>query len=121
MLHPNVSRGMAHGHVIRRELTKDIDNFVEVMAAESLYALSVNWGVNTRGWTEMPCYQMILDIIGQVSNRVLMGFPLCHNLAYLRCSRTFFRNIVLSASALNLLPSLLRPILAPFVIAYDTH
>jgi hypothetical protein len=121
MLHPNVPRDTVHGHVIRRELTKDIDNFVEAMADESLYALSVNWGVNTHGWTEMPGYQMMLDIISRISNRVLVGFPLCRDPAYLLCSSTFSRNVVLSASMLNLLPSFLQPIFAPLITAYDTH
>ncbi|KAE9985419.1 hypothetical protein EG327_004712 [Venturia inaequalis] len=121
MLHPNVPRDTVHGHIIRRELTKDIDNFVEAMAKESLYALSINWGVNTRDWTEMSGYKMMLDIVSRTSNRVLVGFPLCRNEDYLRCSSTFSRNVVLSASALNLLPSLLQPLFAPIIMAYDTH
>jgi cytochrome P450 len=121
MLHPNVPRDTVHGHIIRRELTKDIDNFVGAMAEESLYALSINWGTNTHGWTEISGYHALLDIISRISNRVLVGFPLCRDPAYLRCSSTFSRNVVLSASFLNLLPSFLQPILAPLITAYDTY
>ncbi|TLD31901.1 cytochrome P450 [Venturia nashicola] len=121
MLHPNIPRDTVHGHVIRRELTKHIDNFVEAMAEESLYALSINWGVNTRDWTEMSGYKMMLDIVSRTSNRVLVGFPLCRNEDYLRCSSTFSRNVVLSASALNLLPSFLQSLFAPIITAYDTY
>lgn len=121
MLHPNIPRDTVHGHVIRRELTKDIDCFVEAMAEESLYALSINWGVNIRDWTEMSGYKMMLDIVSRTSNRVLVGFPLCRNEDYLRCSSTFSRNVVLSASALNLLPSFLQPLFAPIIMAYDKH
>ncbi|QDS76922.1 hypothetical protein FKW77_004422 [Venturia effusa] len=121
MLHPNIPRDTVHGHVIRRELTKDIDNFVEAMAEESLYALDINWGVNTQDWVEMSGYEMMLDIVGRISNRVLVGVPLCRNPDYLRCSSTFSRNVVLSASALNLLPRLWRPLFAPVIMAYDKY
>jgi cytochrome P450 len=119
MLHPNIPRDTIHGHVIRRELTKDLDNYVAAMADETVHALIVNWGVNTRGWTEVPGYEMMLDVVSRISNRVLVGIPLCRDPAYLRCSSTFSRNVVLSASMLNMLPSFLRPVLGPLITAYD--
>ncbi|KAF2397290.1 cytochrome P450 [Trichodelitschia bisporula] len=120
MLHPHIIRDTVHGHVIRRELTKNLDSYAAAIVDEIEEALSGTWGRNARDWTDVPAYESLLRVVAAISNRVLVGLPLCRDPAYLKASATFARNVVLTAGAINLLPPFLRPLLAPLFTAYDT-
>lgn len=122
MLHPHVIRDTVHGHVIRRELTKELDSYAEDIVDEIQYSLELLWGTSTTDWKEVPLYDVMLEVIGRISNRVLVGLPLCRDKAYLHSTCTFARSVVITAGMINLLPSFLQPILAPLITAYDkTH
>lgn len=119
MLHPNVIRDTVHGRVIRREMTKDLDNYADAIVEEIDHSLGLNWGINHCSWTEVPVYDTMLDVISRISNRALVGLPLCRDREYLRSTGTFARNVVITAGILNLLPESLRPLLGPLVTSYD--
>ena len=121
MLHPHVIRDTVHGHIIRREMTKDLDKYAESIVDEMEHSLSRNWGRDENGWIEVPAYDTMLDVIARISNRVLVGLPLCRNEDYLRNTSTFARNVVITAGMINLLPPVLRPLLAPVITAYDMY
>lgn len=122
MLHPHVIRDTVHGHIIRREMTKELDCYAEAIVDEIQHSLSLVWGSNHQDWKEVPLYDTMLEVIGRISNRVLVGLPLCRNKDYLRSTTTFARSVVITAGLINLLPPCLRPIFGPLITAYDkTH
>jgi cytochrome P450 len=120
MLHPNIIRDMVHGRVIRREMTKDLDAYCHEIIEEIEHSLTRNWGTGS-DWKEVRVYDTMLDVIARISNRVLVGLPLCRDEEYLRSASTFARNVVLTAGLLNLLPSVLRPLLSPAIMAFDMY
>ena len=77
MLHAKCITDTVHLDVIRKELTKQLGDYTADVIDEIDYAFQKNWGVNTKEWTEVTGYYTILDVIGRISNRVLVGFPLC--------------------------------------------
>ena len=77
MLHPKVVTDTVHADVIRNELTKMLGNYTADVVDEIDFAFKKSWGVNTKKWTEVTSYYSMLDIIGRISNRVIVGFPLC--------------------------------------------
>ena len=77
MLHPNIIRDTVHERVIRRELTSQLGTLTKDMVEEVQFALEQNWGVDTEEWKEVPVYDTMADIIRRISNRVLVGVPLC--------------------------------------------
>ena len=77
MLHPKVIRDTVHAEVIRRELTKQLGDFIGDVVEEVDLAFKHNWGVDSIQWKEVPVYATISDIISKLSNRVLVGVPLC--------------------------------------------
>ena len=121
MLHPNIIRDMVHGRVIRREMTKELDSYADLIVEEIEHSLSLNWGSQPGVWKEVKVYDTMLDVISRISNRVLVGLPLCRNPEYLHSASTFARSVVITAGILNLLPAILRPILSPLILAYDTY
>jgi hypothetical protein len=77
MLHPRVIRDTVHAEVIRRELTKQLGDFTGDVIDEIDFAFRKNWGVDTKAWKEVVVYDTMSDIISRISNRVLVGVPLC--------------------------------------------
>lgn len=120
MLHPSIATGSVHGPIIRREMTKGLDTYADAVVNEIEYSLGLVWGDSTR-WHEIAVYDTMLDVISRISNRALVGFPLCRNETYLRCSRNFARFVIITAGLINLLPSMLRPVLGPLIIARDMY
>lgn len=120
MLHPSIATGSVHGPIIRREMTKGLDTYADAVVNEIQYSLGLVWGDSTQ-WHEIVVYDTMLDVISRISNRALVGFPLCRNESYLRSSRTFARFVIITAGLINLLPSMLRPILGPLIIARDIY
>ena len=77
MLHPKVIRDTVHAEVIRRELTKQLGDFTGHVLDELDLAFRQNWDTDTTQWKEIPVYATMSDVICKVSNRVLVGVPLC--------------------------------------------
>lgn len=120
MLHPSIATGSVHGPIIRREMTKGLDSYADAVVNEIQYSLGLVWG-DSRQWHEIAVYDTMLDVISRISNRALVGFPLCRNESYIRSSRTFARLVIITAGLINLLPPMLRPILGPLIIAHDMY
>lgn len=77
MLHPRIIHDRVHEDVIVKELTKSLGEFAGDVQAEVDFAFRLNWGVNTKDWTEVGAYTTSLDVISRISTRVIAGLPLC--------------------------------------------
>lgn len=108
-LHSNIVREPVHPEVIRRELTHKLSSFANDIVDELEKCLEENWGTDTENWREIHVYNTLLDIISRLSTRVFVGQELCANKEFLKAARTFDKNVVVSAAAINLLPEFLKP------------
>ncbi|PVH83978.1 putative Ent-kaurene oxidase [Cadophora sp. DSE1049] len=113
MLHPRVVTDTVHDDVIRKELTKLLGEYTEDVQDEIDFAFRKVWGVNTNDWLEVPAYHTMLDVIGRISNRVLVGLPLCRDEAYLKPSKEFARLVVVQGTFISLFPPIFKPNSAP--------
>jgi hypothetical protein len=83
MLHPKVVHNTVHAEVIRKELTKDLGKYTSDVNEEIDVAFRQNWGVDTKEWKEVGAHETMSDVIARVSNRVLVGLPLCKSASVL--------------------------------------
>ena len=125
MLHPRVVTDTVHDDVIRKELTKLLGEYTEDVQDEIDFAFRKVWGVNTNDWIEVPAYHTMLDVIGRISNRVLVGLPLCRSSAsssrmianyfqgrdedYLKPSKEFARLVVVQGAFISFIPPIFKP------------
>ncbi|KAH7327064.1 cytochrome P450 [Rhexocercosporidium sp. MPI-PUGE-AT-0058] len=121
MLHPRVISDTVHDDVIRKELTKLLGDYTEDVQDEIDFAFRKVWGVNTSDWVEIPAYYTMLDVIGRISNRVLVGMPLCRNEDYLKPSKEFARLVVVQGTFISLFPPIFKPVVAPLINFFDTQ
>ena len=126
MLHRNIVRDTVHQAVIRRELTAKLEDLNIDIVDELGAVFEEHWGTSTDEWKEVCVYETMLEVISRISNRVLVGIPLCEpsyveikgaaltlhsgrNPEYLKNSKHFAQTVVLNAAIINLLPRVLRP------------
>jgi len=77
MLHKKVVFDTVHGEVIKKELTRGLGEFTGAVIEEIDYAFRMAWGVDTKEWRDVVAYDTMSEIISRISNRVLVGLPLC--------------------------------------------
>lgn len=125
MLHKKVIFDSVHGEVIKKELTRGLGEFTGAVIEEIDYAFRLAWGVDTKEWRAVVTYDTMSEIISRISNRVLVGLPLCkcgrnpisipltpfagRNEDYLYNSSRFARWVVLESGAIALFPRCLKP------------
>ncbi|KAK4448683.1 cytochrome P450 [Podospora aff. communis PSN243] len=103
----------------KREMSQGIDGFVDAMVDETQDSLRSLLGNNTQAWHEVVLYDVMLEAMGRVVGRVLVGLPLCRNPGYVQASTNFSKYVLLPAMFIELLPSFLKPILGPVVTFWD--
>ena len=62
----------------------------------------------------------MLQVIGRLVNRVLVGKELARDAEYMACSTNFNNKAIVTASLILLLPAVSGPLLAPVATAWDT-
>lgn len=77
MLHQNIVRDTVHEAVIRRELTAKLESMNPDIVDELGAVFEEQWGTSTDDWKEICVYDTMLEVISRISNRVLVGLPLC--------------------------------------------
>jgi hypothetical protein len=77
MLHQKVVTDTVHKDVIQKELTRRLGDFTGHVTEEIDFAFRKAWGVNTKEWTTVTAYDSMSEVISRISNRVLVGLPLC--------------------------------------------
>lgn len=107
------------GDRAKRELTQGIDEVTDAIVDEVEDSLRSLWGSNTEEWHEMVLYDIMLEVVGRIVNRVLVGLPLCRHPGYLQASTSFSKYILLPAMAIELLPSFLKPLIGPILTSWD--
>lgn len=113
----------AHIHLVATKLTSQIGNLVPDLVDELDSALRESWSRgrgpvsdgDERGWKEVCVYDTLRLVIGQVTNRVFVGLPLCRNRELLDAGVAYAQAIPIAAQVLALLPGILRPLVAPLV------
>ncbi|KAG5653878.1 hypothetical protein H0H81_009700 [Sphagnurus paluster] len=106
---PEIHFNSYHIPVIRSTLTRNmIECFPELQDE-----ISTAFGEHlpaTEGWTEVTVLPTIMQIVCRTSNRVFVGLPLCRDLDYRSLNITFTIDVINSARAINLFPTVLQPL-----------
>ncbi|KUI71210.1 Ent-kaurene oxidase [Cytospora mali] len=104
-----------HHHIITTTLTQQIGNLVPDLAEETELSLDHLWGTDTAGWRDVCVYKSLQQSIGRVTNRIFIGTPVCRDPDLVRLGIAFAQDVPLTSSVLRLVPSVLRPLVAPLV------
>lgn len=98
-----------HPDVIQHQLTKKLGGFIDEIVDEMRAGLEDCWGDDTEAWREVKVYDTMLRVVARLSVRVLMGFPLCRDEAFLSICADFIRKVAVAAAGIGLFPDFLKP------------
>ncbi|TDZ99622.1 Cytochrome P450 monooxygenase eqxH [Colletotrichum sidae] len=100
--------------VIKKRITKLLNQITEPLAAEAQHAIDINFGKPTE-WTEHAIKPTILDVVSRLSSRVFLGTELCRHEPWLSITKSYTVNAFVSAELLRPYPYHLRSVAQHFL------
>ena len=101
-----------HEHVVHRSIARHLNDLIPELDDEVRQAVDDILGTDVDGeWKEVNIMEMLMRFIPRVTNRMLVGKPLCREPAYLDNMVNVTMDIVRNQLVLNLMPRVLAPIL----------
>ncbi|KAH9901838.1 cytochrome P450 [Xylariomycetidae sp. FL2044] len=102
----------AHVPIVAGRLTRETGNLVPALLDEVRVSVDGLWGTDARAWTEVCVYDVMRRVIGQATNRVFVGLPLCRDPRLLDAGMAYAQDVPLSSTALKFIWAPLRPLAA---------
>jgi cytochrome P450 len=106
-----------HRRTIQQKLTPSLGTLIPPIKNELDYALQVVIP-DCDDWTPVHINEIIVNIVARVSARIFVGPDLCRNQEWLSTSIQFTKNVGRTRNMVRILPTLLRPVLAPTMKSY---
>ncbi|KZT39040.1 cytochrome P450 [Sistotremastrum suecicum HHB10207 ss-3] len=104
-----------HLTIIRTHLTRNLETVIPDLLDEipqAFKSLIPESAKDAEGWISVKGFETVIHIIAQVSNRIFVGAPLCHNSDYIRLITKFAEDVMISATIIAVFPNALKPIVA---------
>ncbi|KAI1098335.1 cytochrome P450 [Jackrogersella minutella] len=115
VMDPQLIHNPIHHKLISTVLTRETGNLVPALLDETRFSVDGLWGTDTEGWNEICVYEVMRRIIGQVTNRVFVGLPLCRDADLLAAGMAYAQDIPMASTALRFTWKPLRPLLGPLI------
>ncbi|KAB2576822.1 putative cytochrome p450 protein [Lasiodiplodia theobromae] len=102
-----------HEHVIHRSLARNLNPLIPAIDAEVRDATDRAFGLDTTEWKSVNVWDALLDLVPQVTNRMLVGAPLCRDRSYLAAMVGFTNDVVRNMLLFTFIPAALKPLVGP--------
>ncbi|KAB5545956.1 cytochrome P450 [Coniochaeta sp. 2T2.1] len=116
---PRLIHKPVHHDLVRTTLTSQVGKLIPDIVEETRFAFDQHWGASSSSsdneFSEVVVYETMRRIVGAVTNRVLVGGPLCRDAALLDAGTAYARDLPRAALLLRLFWWPLRPLVAPFI------
>jgi len=101
---------------IHKHLARNIVGLIPAVQEEVHGAIDATFGNDTENWKSVNLWEAWLGIVPQVTNRIIIGAPLCRNQEFLKCQVGFADDVVRNSFLLDMFPRIFQPIVAPFFV-----
>ena len=119
---PQILKDPYHEHVIHKYLPRRVAALLPETWEEVQVAMDQTWGMNTETWKEIEVGENMMRIIPSITNRMMIGLPICRNEDFLKNMSQFAMDVITSASLyLKLTPRFLKPLVGPLVTIPNTR
>ena len=115
LMDPDLAHKPAHISVISGRLTREIGNLVPDLMDEIQYSIDSLWGTDGGKHNTICVFDSMSRTIGQATNRVFVGLPLCRNSALLASAMAFSLDVPTASTLLHMVWQPLRPLLTPLI------
>ena len=101
---------------IHRNLARNLVNLIPGVQEEVHGAIDATFGKDTENWKSLTLWDAWLGIVPRVTNRIIVGAPLCRNQEFLDSQVAFADDVVRNSFFLELFPRIFQPLIAPFLV-----
>ncbi|KAI1375194.1 cytochrome P450 [Hypoxylon crocopeplum] len=115
VMDPQLIHRPVHQKLISGVLTRETGNLVPALLDETRFSVDKLWGTDTADFRDVCVYDVMRRIIGQATNRVFVGLPLCRNEALLDAGMAYAQDVPVGSTLLRFVPALVRPLVAPLI------
>ncbi|EME83528.1 uncharacterized protein MYCFIDRAFT_137028, partial [Pseudocercospora fijiensis CIRAD86] len=99
-----------HEEVIHRNLGRKLANLIPPTWDEVKFQVDNTLGRNTEQWKEIHVLEAMTDIAAAISNRMIVGLPLCRNAKFRDLQARFAAGVMFVVMLVQLSPKLMQPI-----------
>ncbi|KAH8835010.1 cytochrome P450 [Flagelloscypha sp. PMI_526] len=107
-----------HALAVQGPLTRNITTIYPELREETI-ASATDCIPQTEDWTAVVAQDTIMKMVSRISNRMIVGLPLCRNEEFLNININYTIQVVIGATVVRLFPELLRGLAAKVVCS--TH
>ncbi|VBB80102.1 Putative Cytochrome P450 E-class, group IV [Podospora comata] len=100
---------------IHKHLARNIVNLLPGIQKEVHASIDDVYGTDTENWRTLNIWNSLIGIVSRVTNRMLVGDPLCHNEEFLKNQVAFADAVVRNGLIMNFFPKVFHPIVGPIV------
>ncbi|CAJ2508256.1 Uu.00g094420.m01.CDS01 [Anthostomella pinea] len=111
---PELGRNPVHVSLVSGLLTRETGNLVPELIDEIEHVVDELWGLDG-SFRTICVYDTLKRIIGQATNRVFVGLPLCRDAALLEAGMAFAQDVPLTSTVLRFIWPPMRPFVAPLL------
>ncbi|KAI0130467.1 cytochrome P450 [Xylariales sp. AK1849] len=104
-----------HHHLITTVLTRETGNLIPALYDETQHSIDELWGTDTGGFKDLCVYETMQHVIGQVTNRIFVGLPLCRDVELLKTGIACAQDIPVTGTLLRFIWKPVRPLVALFL------
>lgn len=97
-------------HVIHKSLARNLPGMITSIQEEVHDAVDDAFGKDTE-WRKINLWECWLGIVPKVTNRMLVGKPICRDETFLKSMVGFADAVVMNSFVLNMFPKVLQPII----------
>ncbi|KAJ7131156.1 cytochrome P450 [Mycena epipterygia] len=114
---PAVFHNPYHLDVIRSTLTRNLGKCLPDVLDEISCAVDDMLALDGTDWKLVPVLPTVMTLVARTTNRLLVGLPICRDKDYIKLVVQYTIDVAIRAQLINLLPSVLRPLLGPLISA----
>ncbi|KAJ0415833.1 cytochrome P450 [Aspergillus carlsbadensis] len=104
-----------HINVIRRQMTRNLDHLVPVLAKEVQRAVERSWGTRSSEWKTVAVWESCLEIVAAAGNAAFCGTELCHNPEFLAALQRHGASVLGGSMVISAAPRPLKPIVGSII------
>lgn len=107
---PVILRVPYHEHVVHRNMVRNLNAIIPELEEEIPVAVEATYGNDTENYNKVDVLDSFMRMVPRLTNRMLVGAPLCGNQKYLDAVLSFTQDVIRTQAIMTLLPKTFHPI-----------
>lgn len=98
-----------HENIIHRSLPRALNDIIPALQDQVQHSMDEIFGVGEE-WRSLKLWDTLFTLVAPLTNRMLVGQPLCNNKHYLSNATAYAHDVIRNMILMNLVPTIFAPI-----------